>query len=136
MGVRYILVVISKGSAHRIPPRIAHVAGIILTIGVLFLSLNGCADFVFWNLLANDDPGSNGSELVVAPISVTVSTGSTVQFSASGGTGPYTFVVVTGAGTIDPESGLYTAPGVSSVDIVRVVDELGASSDAQVIVVE
>jgi len=102
----------------------------------MVLWLGGCSDFVFWDVLAEDDDGPTGAELVIAPIRATVSAGATVQFRASGGTRPYTFAVVSGIGVIDADSGLYTAPNTDASEVVRVVDGAGANSDAQVTVLE
>jgi hypothetical protein len=40
----------------------------------------------------------------------TVAPGKTLQFSTTGGTPPYSYRVTSGVGSIDPNSGLYTAP--------------------------
>ena len=75
------------------------------------------------------------AELGISPLSSAAAPGQTLQFLASGGESPYVFLVVAGGlGSIDAETGLYTAPSVPSVDIVRVVDAAGASADAQVVV--
>lgn len=47
----------------------------------------------------------------------------TFQFSATGGSGPYTFSIVAGGiGSINSSTGLYTAPATSGTAIIKVVD--------------
>jgi hypothetical protein len=55
---------------------------------------------------------------------------------AFGGVEPYVFSVVPGGagGSIDPVTGLYTAPAVYGFDIVRVTDNNGATADVRVLV--
>ncbi len=103
-----------------------------LIIIVAASMLNGCGDFVLWDLAAPDEGGNTGAPLMIAPVSATVFAGSTFPFSAEGGTAPYTFIVVEGSGTVDSETGLYAAPSGPSADVVRVIDAAGDSSDARV----
>ncbi len=74
------------------------------------------------------------SQLIISPATLTISTGNTYQFGATGGVLPHTFSRISGAGNMSA-GGLYTAPGSSSVDIVRVTDGAGSTSDATVNVV-
>jgi len=55
-------------------------------------------------------------------------------FAGSGGTPPYTYSVLGGGagGTIDPSTGLYTAPSVSGSDTIHVVDSLSATAQATI----
>lgn len=67
--------------------------------------------------------------------------GLTASFSSSGGTAPYVYSVQGGGpgGTIDPTTGLYTAPASVAnaspfADTVVVTDDLGAKATASVLV--
>jgi len=65
------------------------------------------------------------------------------SFHATGGTAPYTFSVLPGGagGTIDPVTGIYTAPSIVDVvnpnwayDTIQVVDHIGATTTKQILV--
>ncbi len=68
--------------------------------------------------------------------------GTTTYFGASGGTAPYTFSILTAGagGSINPNSGLYTAPigflstATNSIDVIQVTDSLAATSSAAIMV--
>ena len=70
--------------------------------------------------------------LGISPASKTLAVNNTVTFSAAGGTGPFTFSIFAGAGTINSASGLYTAPATAGTATVRVTDSLGATANAAV----
>ncbi|MBI5543314.1 MAG: hypothetical protein HY901_05460, partial [Deltaproteobacteria bacterium] len=70
--------------------------------------------------------------LVISPASCAVVINDTCAFSASGGTGSYTFSVAAGGGSINPASGLYTAPATAGAATVRVTDSALTTSDATV----
>lgn len=72
--------------------------------------------------------------LAISPASQTLTTNSTVTFSTVGGVSPFTFSKVSGIGSIDSVTGLYTAPASSGSAIVRVTDSLGNFSNANVTV--
>ncbi len=72
------------------------------------------------------------SPLVIAPATFTLAVNNTRTFVASGGQAPYTFSVQTGGGSVDPATGLYTAPATSGNAVVRVTDNLGSTADASV----
>lgn len=55
-----------------------------------------------------------------------------LQFSAFEGTPPYTFSILSGGGTINSGTGLYTAPAASGSVNVRVVDANGYFDDTNV----
>ena len=71
--------------------------------------------------------------LVIIPQTVSVPANNNVAFSASGGTPPYTYAMVSGAGSVTP-GGLYTAPGATGTDRVKVTDNGGDSRIATVTV--
>lgn len=122
--------------------RIRQVTGVrrAAVLGVLILatllSTTGCDDFALRDLL--DPAGTNGTEgpLEISPIAATVVVGKRMTFTASGGEPPYAFTVVSGSGSVESSSGVYTAPDAASIDVVRVTDDSAESSDAQVVVVE
>jgi hypothetical protein len=77
----------------------------IMTVGAI-LSLAGCTP----DLSAGfSSQSSYASMLTVLPSSGTINAGQVVQLQVPGGRAPFTFTIVSGAGTISP-SGLYTAP--------------------------
>jgi hypothetical protein len=72
--------------------------------------------------------------LAISPSSITLTAGSTITFGASGGLTPYTFAVAGGLGSIDPLTGIYTAPNEAGIDTVRVTDFAGSTAEATVTV--
>ena len=72
--------------------------------------------------------------LQISPTTQTVNIGGTVNFSATGGTAPYTFslLVDNSMADINLATGVYTAGTLVGTDTVRVTDALGATSDATV----
>jgi hypothetical protein len=72
--------------------------------------------------------------LVISPSAITLTAGSTITFSASGGLTPYSFSMAGGLGTIDPLTGFYTAPSEAGIDTVRVTDSAGSTAEATVTV--
>lgn len=68
--------------------------------------------------------------ITISPTPAEVNQNGTLQFSASGGTGPYVWSKVSGSGAIT-SGGLYTASYKSGVAVVRVVDSLSASATIQ-----
>jgi hypothetical protein len=71
-----------------------------------------------------------------------LSPGLTASFLGTGGTAPYIYSVVAGGagGTIDPDSGLYSAPIVlptnpkTSSDIIMVTDSLNATATLPILI--
>ena len=113
----------------------------LLSVGLVFGGIVSCDQFVLWELLEESELDTSGEELIITPGSAYVTFGSVIQFITSGGYPPYAYTIVSGSGAIDQESGLYTAPDQTSVDVVRVVvvrvvDAAGATADSQLIVTE
>ncbi len=106
-------------------------AVLILAVLALALSLSSCKDFSFFSEL-----GIKGG-LRISPSEVTITVNSSVTFTASGGTPPYTFGIASGAGSgsIDAATGVYTAPAAAGSDTVAVTDSSGQSGTASVTVV-
>jgi uncharacterized protein YjdB len=93
------------------------------------------------NLIVTDSIGNTSSAsitvtsvLSINPSSIHIVVGDTQIFAASGGTSPFTYSIVSGAGTINSLSGLYTAGMTSGPVVIRVTDALGAIADAAVTV--
>jgi hypothetical protein len=77
----------------------------------------------------------NAASLAIVPASVTVPPNGTVTFTAIGGSGTgYTFAVLpaSGAGTINPDTGLYAAPPSAGSATVRLTDSAAHTADAAV----
>lgn len=79
---------------------------------------------------------SGSSALQISPISVSIETNQTLDFAASGGVPEYAFSVVSGGGSVESDTGLYTAPAVAGSATVRVEDASGAFADAEVTVLD
>lgn len=82
-----------------------------------------------WTIDTNCPPNPT-----ISPAAPFVNSGSTLQFSASGGTAPYTFTLAVNnsGGSITP-GGLYTAgPTKAVIDTVRVTDSFNNNSEIQV----
>lgn len=72
--------------------------------------------------------------LSISPSAKTLAVNNQFTFSGSGGTPPLSYSMVSGGGSIDSVSGVYTAPASSGSAVVRVSDSLGATADANVTV--
>ncbi len=73
------------------------------------------------------------AQLTISPASLTLVAGMPYQFTATGGTAPYAYTIVSGGGSLS--GGLYTAPAAAGSADIRVGDAVGATSDAAVSVV-
>ena len=70
--------------------------------------------------------------LSVGPGVVTLAVNNETPFLASGGVSPYVYSVAFGGGSIDPGTGLYTAPATSGSAVVLATDSLGNTASASV----
>ncbi|GEM_PF-1011656 len=70
-------------------------------------------------------------ELIIEPAIVTLTTGSTQQFKATGGVAPYLYTLTAGSGEIS-NTGLYTAPAASGAATVQVTDAGGRIATAEI----
>jgi SprB repeat len=93
----------------------------------------------FYGSLDNGAAGSTGSggtsqtiALGISPSAVTLSTSSSITFSAIGGVPPYSYSIASGGGSINSGTGVYTAPGVAGTAKVRVTDAAAGTSQATV----
>lgn len=69
--------------------------------------------------------------LIIYALTLTVASGGTIQFHVAGGTTVYTYSLVSGAGSIDAGTGLYTSAGAGT-DVVRVTDSNGIHAEATI----
>ncbi len=65
-------------------------------------------------------------ELTLTPSQAVLASGSKLQLTAMGGFMPYSFRISNGAGQVNPNSGEYTAPDVTTLDSVEVKDANGS----------
>ncbi len=110
---------------------------VVLTLLVcLSVSLvAGCDNFFLSDLL--DDPSAGGGgPLSISPISATLLVNTKCVFTATGGSPPYVFSVQSGGGTIDADSGIYSAPATPGSALIQVRDDQGAVSEAEAIYIE
>lgn len=68
--------------------------------------------------------------LAITPSPTSVAIGGSTQFVGSGGTGPYVFSVLSGEGSVDPSTGVFTALSHTGVAVVRVTDSLLDTADS------
>lgn len=73
--------------------------------------------------------------LAITPATAAIKTNEQVGFAASGGQGGYVFSVENSFGTIDSNSGLYTAPNIQGAATIRLTDAVGDFVEATVTVV-
>lgn len=72
--------------------------------------------------------------LQISPTTKTTIVNRAEIFSVSGGISPYTFQIISGAGSIDPSTGVFIASSVPGNVTIRVRDSQGNTSDAVVTV--
>ena len=104
-------------------------AAVLLCFPVLFLSLASCKEGTFYAALGDQLT----TTLSIAPASGTIVDGTSLTFSATGGALPYSYSLVSGPGTIDASTGVFTTNGGGTV-VVRVTDKNRKTSDAQITV--
>ena len=115
---------------------------IVAGVGTLFLSgLVACtpAPSLDRSDLYPDGNGYSGSSLsgnstaiYLTPISSIVSANGTVLLSASGGVKPYTYVLISGLGTVNTSTGYFVASGSAGTSQVEVIDIQGNSAVATI----
>jgi len=101
-------------------------------LAALLLAVASCADFSLYGVMQGEIPGGT---LQISPLAVTLNVGATCDFLASGGSPPYSFAMISGSGSIDADSGLYTAPASPDSVVIQVQDNQGATSQATATVV-
>jgi alpha-tubulin suppressor-like RCC1 family protein len=75
------------------------------------------------------------NKLTLSPLDVTLPTGATQTFTATGGYGTRAFRLVSGGGSINSSTGVYTAPGVPTEAVIEVYDNIGNAIEAFINVV-
>jgi alpha-tubulin suppressor-like RCC1 family protein len=73
--------------------------------------------------------------LIISPSSVTIGKGESIQLSATGGSLPYIYSVISGSGSVDPSTGVFTATSTVGTTFVRVTDNDGITADSIVNIV-
>lgn len=96
-----------------------------VVMAALLLAAASCSDFSLYGVMRGEIPGGIPQ---ISPLAVTLVVGATCDFSASGGSPPHRFLVLTGSGSIDAGSGLYTAPPTPGNSQIQVSDSKGATS--------
>ncbi len=76
-----------------------------------------------------------GGSLYIQPSTLTLPTSTSHTFFANGGRGTRTYSIVSGGGTINSSTGLFTSAASGGTTIVRITDAGGATSQATVTVV-
>lgn len=74
--------------------------------------------------------------LVMTPAIQTIGFGEQIAFSATGGDFPYTYSILTGNGSVNSSTGLFTGPSAIGSTVVRVTDSSGNSVDSVVTIVD
>jgi hypothetical protein len=104
---------------------------------VFCLTVAGCDDFSFYDLLDIDKSSEPTGDFAIIPFGdVMVLVGEQTPFKAVNGTPPYTFVVTSGQGSIDGSTGVFTAPDTVGISEVTVIDSTGATRKVSIIIVE
>lgn len=94
------------------------------------MGMGGCKD------MFKDNPSttpSTGTLKLTAP-SGDLPAGQKMTFTATGGTKPYVFEVIRGGGTIDKDTGIFTAPSYTDTVMVQVTDAAKAQQTRTVFI--
>lgn len=102
-----------------------------------FLLIGGCDNFVLYDTLEPDSLAQNSTSdpLAIVPANVAVTVKEQVSFAAAGGKPEYRFSITSGGGSIEADTGLYTAPAQVGGAAVRVSDSLNNTASAIVTIV-
>jgi hypothetical protein len=104
---------------------------LLFLIFLLFLTVVlpfGCMPYQLKAIL----DGPQGKGLSISPSVTVLGTSSTFAFTASGGVGPYAYALVSGGGSVDLVTGVYTAPVTAGSAVIQVTDKTGRSVEAAV----
>lgn len=69
---------------------------------------------------------------LINPLSMSLGTQGTLQFTVAGGVEPYTYRIFSGGGTVDPITGVLTAPETPGTVIAEVADRYGFVSQSTI----
>lgn len=97
-------------------------------VAAVVVALSGCGQPIDLSVLLD---GETGVPLAISPQNENLFFGESATFGATGGTPPYSFGV-DGDGTIDAETGAYTAPTSAKSESVHVTDADGTVARATV----
>lgn len=95
--------------------------------------LMGCTAISFFNE-SYINPKSRITSLKVEPDLVVLAIGNTKVFQASGGQAPYSYRILSGTGTVDSVTGLYSANGATGNVVIEITDAKGISTQATITV--
>ena len=113
------------------PRRRARPLALALAAALLALAASAC-DTKFYAALGEK---VSVAPLAISPAAATVPASGAITFTASGGSAPYTYSMVSGLGTVNASTGAYLASGTAGTEYVQVKDSKGATSRATVTVV-
>ncbi len=127
----------ARASAIALPARasaiaLSALASAIALAGLVALALGACTPFSFYDTL---DAKEEEKKLEVSPASITLPANQACSFTALGGKPPYSFSILVGVGSIDPDTGLYTAPAGEGTATIEVTDAKGHRRQAWVTVI-
>ncbi len=83
----------------------------------------------------SDSTVTINSALAISPASVTLAVNNTQTFYATGGVSPYTYSILSGGGTINSSTGLFTAPVTAGTSVIKVQDTIANSITATITIV-
>jgi hypothetical protein len=105
---------------------------VLLLASVITLALAACTPFSFYDTL---DAKEEEKNLELSPASITLPGNQACSFTALGGKPPYSFSILAGVGSIDPDTGLYSAPAGAGTATIEVTDAKGRRRQAWVTVI-
>ena len=105
-----------------------------VTVCLFVLMTTACENFLFSDY--TESPSGGSGPLTISPISATLLVDTKCVFSATGGSAPYVFSVQSGGGSIDADSGIFSAPGTPGSAVIQVRDSEGTTCEAEAIYIE
>jgi len=93
-------------------------------ISWIFLSTLTSCGVVSESIVELASEGVAGILVLDQPSGATIMSGNTHSFATTGGSGPYTYSIYSGAGTINGSTGLFTAT-TAGITVIKVVDSAG-----------
>jgi len=109
-SIRPMFKVLAKSTSLRCRPYVAAAAAIML---ILMAVLSGCGQISLKVLLENEEPG----DLSITPSNASIPAGGILDISGRGGFKPYTYedVSLNPIGSLDSQTGVYTAPDENNI---------------------
>jgi hypothetical protein len=97
----------------------------------LLVVFGSCSDFILYDEFSKGEAVTvDLSVFRIVPAAASLPVSAVFNFSAQNGTPPYLWSVVSGLGSIDAGSGVYTAPAVAGNATIQAADATGATSSA------